>query len=225
VELSQLLPWIMYGTPSGTAPVTYPLADLAPQPRFVTIDRGPKVATYSGCQVNRATIRGSQGEPLDITLDVIGQDETLAASGSFPALTLDTTTGPFIFTDLSLSINAATYNARDVEIIIDNVIDAGRFFNSQTLVSAIAMDRHVSFTCHLPYGDASAVYGLGQGGTAVTATFTGGGTSVLTLNMGKVAFPRKSPSYAAGRAEEMIPMQGIAYAQGATRELVTTLHN
>jgi hypothetical protein len=224
VELSNLLPWILGGSPTGSGTVTYPLADALPTARYITVDRGPQVPTYNGCQVDRATFKGSQGEPLDLILDIVGIDETLGASGSFPNLSIDVTTQPFIFTDLALVINGNTYNAKDIEVVIDNSIDKERFYNSQTLVSVQAMDRHVMLNTQLPYGVASAAYGTGPGGVLATAIFTGPGTSVLEFSFVKVAFPRKSPSFTAGRQEEMLPMQGIAYYSGSTSEVVTTLH-
>jgi hypothetical protein len=224
VELAGLLPWILYGAPSGSGTVTYPLADAMPTARYIAVDLGESVNTYNGCQVDRCTIRGSQGQPMDFMIDVVGIDETVGANGTFPALSLDTTTGPFMFTDLVLSVNSTTYIAKDFELIIDNAIDKERFYNSQTLTAAIAMDRHITLQTHLPAGIAEAVYGVGPGGMPVVATFTGGGTSVLTLTFVKVAFPRKSPTYVAGRNEELLPMMGTAYKSGATLELVTTLH-
>lgn len=224
VEMALLLPWMFYGTPSGSPTVTYPLADAVPAARYIAIDRGPKVVTYNGCQITRATLRGSQGEPMDLLLDVIGIDETPGNSGTFPALSLDISTGPFIFTDLILTLNSIAVQCRDIEIVWDNMIDAGRFFNSQTLTAAIAMDRHITVQTHLPYGDWSAMYGTGAAGVTGSAVFTGGGTSVLNIAFTKIAFPRKSPSYVAGRQEEMLPLIGQCMKSGSTLETVTTLH-
>jgi len=218
LELSYLLPWILGTAASGNV---YALSDTLLS-RYVTIDRGAKVFTYDGCKIDKATIRGSQGEPLVITLDVVGIDEAVANSGTFPSLSLDTTTQPFIFTDLVFVANSTTAYAKEVEIVIDNVIDKDRFFNSQVATALIAMDRHITINTSLPYGDYSALYGTGVAGVPLTATFTNGNTSLL-FDFVKVAFPRNSPSYTAGRAEEMLPLKGTAYKSGSTLELVTTL--
>lgn len=225
VELSNLLAWCLGGTPSGSPTVTYPLGDTL-STRYVTVDRVAKVFTYNGVAVDNLTITGSQGQPMKFHLDCVGQDETVANAGTFPAgLVLDITTQPFIFTDLVLSVAGTSYNAKEVSIGISNVIDKERFFNSQTLVSAIAHDRHITVSTSLPYGDAVAVYGASTiaGGVAVVATFTNG-TSVLTLTFVKVAFPRHSP-HVPGRVEIMLPLTGKALKSGTTLELVTTLHN
>jgi hypothetical protein len=221
VEMANLLAWIMGGSPTGSPTVTYPLADTLAD-RYVVIDRGSKVFSYNGCRVNRATFRGAQGQPLDLTLDVVGIDETLGNSGTFPALTLDVTTVPFMFTDLVFVLNAVTVQALEVEITIDNAIDTNRFFNSQIATALIATDRHVTLNTRLSYGDQSALYGTGVGGVAATATFTAGG-QVLTFTFAKVAFPRHSPP-TRGREEVMLPLQGTCYKSGSTLELITSLN-
>jgi hypothetical protein len=221
VEWAALLPWILGGTPSGT---TYPLADSAPTGRYVVVDRGAKVFSYNGCQVDRATIRGSEGNALEVTLDVVGIDESVGNSGTFPSLSLDTTTGPFMFTDSSgaVSINSATTNIKNIEIVIDNQIDKGRFYNSQTLVTVQPMDRHITVAFDVPYGDSSALYNTGAGGVAVTATFTNGTVSIA-FSFVKVTFPRESPTYVNGRGEVMLRLRGKAYKSSSTLSLVTTL--
>jgi hypothetical protein len=221
LELSTLLPWILGGTPTGSGTVTYPLAD-ALTSRYVNVDRVEKRFTYSGVVVNKATFRGSEGNPLELTLDLVGVDETVAST-AFPSISLDTTTPPLIFTDLVLSVNSTTAQCKEFTLEIDNAVDADRFFNSQTLTSGYARDRHVNIDHPLPYGDQSALYNPGVAGVAVTATFTDG-SSVLEFSLAAVDYPRHSP-YAGGRNEIMMPMRGTAYKSSGTLELVTTLHN
>lgn len=218
VEWAALLPWIQGANASGT---TYALAD-ALQSRYVTVDRGAKVFTYSACFVDSATIRASQGQPLQLSLNLVGSDETVANSGTFPALTLDTTTNAFMFHDCVISIGGVSYSSRNFEMTINNHVDRERFFNSQVLSTATqAMDRNISVGFSLPYGDATAAYATGASGVAVTATFTNGAVS-LAFSLVKVCFPRRSPTWP-GRAEVMLPLQGLAYRSSSTLELVTTL--
>ena len=220
VELSEILQWFLGGTPTGTPTVTYPLADTIPS-RTVQIDKVTKVMTYATCYCGRATISGSQGEPLNFDLDVLGLDESEGNSGTFPSLSLDTANAPFCLFDCVVQVNSTTYLARDVTITIDNVIDRNRFYNSQTLTAVVAMDRHIGVNLTLPAGDAMAVYGLGAGGTQVVVTATNGG-AVLTMTFVKVVFPRKP--IAVDRGEILLPMVGTAMKSGSTLELVTTLN-
>lgn len=218
VELAALLPWILGAAASGT---TFALADTLTS-RYVTVDRGGKVFTYSGCLIDSATFRCGQGQPLQLVLNVVGSDEAVANAGTFPALSIDVATNAFMMTDLAISIASTAYNSREFELTIENNVDKERFFNSQTLSTGTkAMDRHVRTRLSLPYGDATAVYNTGAGGVAMTATFTNGLVSLL-LSMVKVAFPRRSPTVP-GRQEIMVPLEGIAYRSAATLELVATL--
>lgn len=217
VELALLLPWILGANASGT---TYALADTLPT-RYVTIDRVIKVFKYTGVVVNRATFRASEGEPLSLDLDLVGIDETVANAGTFPSLSIDTTTQPFMFTDLAWTLAATGYSLKEFEMVIDNNIDTERFFNSQTLSAAYPQDRTISFRTRVPAGDAIAAYNTGPTGVAVVGTFTNAATSLI-FSMVKVTFPRKSPPVE-GRSEIMLPLEGIAYSSSGTRELVTTL--
>lgn len=220
VEWAALLPWILGGTPSGT---TYPLAD-ALTSRYVTIDRGAKVFTYNAVFVDSATIRSSQGQPVSLTLNLVGSDETVDNAGTFPALDIDVTTNAFMFFDSAsaVTVGGTAYPIREFELTIANHVDRERFFNSQVLSTATrAMDRSVTCRMHLPYGDAEAAYNTGASGAAVVATFTNGTVS-LALSMTKVTFPRRSPMVQ-GRQEIMLPLEGVAYRSGTTLELVTTL--
>lgn len=221
VEWASLLPWILGTDASGTA---YALAETL-QSRYVTVDRSDgtdgKVFTYDGCKVNKATIKASQGELLTLTLELLGVDETPANAGTFPSLTLDLTTGPFIFSDLAMTIAGTTYQSKEFTLTIDNKLDGERFLNSLTRTALIAQDREISLELQLPYGDAEAAYNTGVAGAAVVATFTNGTVS-LAFSMAKVCFPRKSPTVQ-GKQEIMLPLHGIAHKSGSTLSLVTTL--
>ncbi len=224
LDLTTLLQWGLGGTPTGSPTVTYPLGDIL-STRFVVVDRVAKVFTYSGVACNKLVIKGNSGQPLHFTFDLIGMDESVGNAGSFPGgLVIDTTTQPFIFTDLVMTIAGTDYSIKDMTITVDNSIDSERFFNSQTLVGPIAHDRHVMLSCALPYGAAYALYGASTvaTGVACTATFTNG-SSVLTLSMIKVAFPRQAPSVP-GRVEVLLNLAGQAMKSGSTLELVTTLN-
>ncbi len=228
VELAALLPWILGTAASGNV---FALSDLT-LTRYVQTDQVVKVPAHAGCAVNRATFRASQGEALSLDLDIIGQTEgaivtttyTAGApgtAGTFPSLTIDTATGPFIFTDLALVVNSVTVNAKDVEIEIDNGIDAERFFNSPTLVSTVKRDRQIKLRCTVPYGDAAALYGAGAAGVTATATFTNGGVSCL-FAFAAVAYPATLPTVP-GRSEIMLAIEGNAYHSVSTNSLIVTL--
>jgi hypothetical protein len=219
-EMALLLPWIFGGTPTGSGTVTYPLADTIAT-RFVTIDRILKVFTYTSVGVDSATFRAAQGSTLSLDLNLVATTDTVGNAGTFPDIDIDTASGPWIFEELVLSVNSTTVKAKSFELTVANRIDRQRFYNSLTLTSVIAHDREINFRTSLPYGDHSALYDAGSGGVEVEAVFTNG-TNILTFAMGKVAYPAESPNIP-GRMEIMLPIAGQAFADGDTKELITTI--
>jgi hypothetical protein len=217
VELALLLPWVYGAVASGT---TFPLGQ-AFTDRYVTIDKGAKVPVYSGCRVNKAVFRASEGGPLELVLSVVGVDETLGNAASFPVLAIDATTTPFLLQDCVLTANGAAAQSKMFELTIDYAIDVERFLMNPTVTALNPTDRIITVGLNVPYGDYVSLYGTGQGGIAINATFTNGLVS-LALDFVKVVFPRK-PIAVEGRGEIMLPLQGTAKKSGATLELVTTL--
>lgn len=215
VEWSYLLPWILGANASGT---NYTLSDTL-QARYVSFDRVTKVFTYDGCKVDRATIRCTQGQPLSLSLDVVGLTETIGNAGSFPNITLDTSTGPFTFADANgnMTVNGTTVTPRDWSITISNMLDRDRFFNSNTMASVETRDRSVMVSMTLPYGDQSALYGAGPTGVQMNVTFTNGATS-LFVYCPALVFMRDSPNVS-GKEEIMLPISGRAFKTGTTSEL------
>jgi hypothetical protein len=126
---------------------------------------------------------------------------------------------------LALSIAATTYNCRDFSCTVRNFLDRERFFNSQTLTAVSAMDREITVSATLPYGDASAVYtsGMAAGGVAAVATFTNADSDVLTLTFVKVAAPSLSPMIEGPRSEVMLRWSGTAFKSSTTEPLVTVI--
>lgn len=220
LEMQQILPWILGTAVSGT---TYALADTALS-RYVEVDRAgsSNKASYDSVAVNRATFHGGEFQPLGVDLDLLGVDETI--SGSFPSLSINESTGPWVFTDLALSINSTTVHSKNFNLTIDNHLDADWFLNSLTLSAIVKLQRTIMFSCEVAHGDYTALYNTGAGGVAVVVVFTNAAdaTKVLTFSLVKVALPRH-PLPIVGRTENMMTLAGQAYKTGSTAELVTTL--
>lgn len=220
VEWAAMLPWILGTTASGN---TYALADTTIT-KFVQIDRKVKVFTYTGVGVNKATFKASRGTALRLELDLIGMSSAVGNSGTFPALSLDVTTKPFVFTDLVITVGGTTVQTADFELTVDNKIDADRFFNSLTLTAVNKLDREIRVKTNLPYGDYEAIRAAMTaegGGLAFVATFTCGNTSMV-FTLPAVAVPMREPG-TPGRQEIMLPVEGAAYRLAGVRELVVTL--
>ena len=217
VQLAVLLPHILGLAASGT---TFALGDTFSD-LYITIDRVLKVFTYSGCKIDKCRFKGGPGQPLNMTLDILGIDESVGNAGTFPSLSIDLTTSFFMFSDLAMTIAGDTVLCKDFDLLIDNNLDPERIFNALVRTSIPAQDRMVTFTTSVPYGDYSAKYGTGVAGVAVVGTFTNGATS-LVFTMPAVQFPRVSPQVD-GKSEIMLSLTGMARKSSSTAELTLTL--
>lgn len=186
----------------------------------VVIDRIMKVFTYAGCVVSRATFRASQGGPLTVDLAIVGVSETIGNAGTFPSLAINVASGPFIMSDLAITVGGVTYQFFDIEITVDNMTEI-RHLNSLTPTSITPRSRQTGVSLSAPYGDASALYVGNLPGAAVVATFTNGSNSAA-FSMPAVAIPRQSPNVS-GKTEIRLPLQGIARKSGSTPSLSITV--
>lgn len=215
VELANILPRILGAAAAGT---TFALAETLPS-FYMTSDRVTKVHTFSGCVVNKATFKGAVGAPLELTLDIMGVDETLGNPGTFPSLTLDITSPPYILPDLALTIGGPAFTCDQFTLEIDNKLEV-RFGNSLTPTAINPTGREITLDTRVPFADAGSLYGTGSSGLAVNATFTNGGVSCL-FAMAAVLFPKLSP-VVDGRGEIWLPIKGPARKSGSTNELIVT---
>lgn len=215
VELDTLLPRILGGAEAADV---FPLAETLPT-FSCHLDKIARVFNYTTCKVARARFRGSQGAPLEVSMDVVGTEETVAAAGTFPALSLNVATGPYMFHDLVAQVSAVTYQFREFELLVDNFLDEERFLNSQIRTAIPETDRLVQWTLRYPY-ETHDLYALAVTGVACVATFTNGSRSIQ-FNSSKVSFPRLTPELE-GKQEIFQPLVGIARKSGATLELITT---
>lgn len=218
VELSYLLPWILGGTVSGT---TYPLGDSMPE-RYVTVDRVHKVHTYNGVKVDKGTFSAKSGDALHCQVDMVGKDETQANAGTFPSLTLDSTTKPFMLHDLSLTVDGNTVYSDGIMVAIDNKLNKDRFLNSITLTEVTSTDRLVNVQLTIPYGDSGSIYPTTAAGVPVVMTFTNGTVSVA-FTFAKVVFKREAPTIRGRNDEIMLVLNGEAKKSGSDLEVVVTL--
>lgn len=214
VELDALLPRILGGAEAADA---FPLAETLPS--FVAnLDLVQKRWHFTGCKVARARFYSAAGGPLNLDLEVEAL-EVAVSDTAFPSLSINTV-GPYLHSDVVLSVGGSAYNFREVSLAIDNQLDTGRFFNSQTRISLPEQDRVVTWTFDGPFGDNSALYGLAVAGVAALATWTNGNRS-LQCSSTKTQFPRRPPAVN-GREEIMLPLEGVARKDGSTNELTCT---
>lgn len=220
VEWYAMLEWILGGPGVSTnIPLTNAIAS-----RYVVIDDTVKVPVWSSCVVGRATISSQEKSALKLDMQIFGTDETLGAAATFPALTYDTTSGPYMHFDGAFVINSVTVRPKAWSLVIDNMPDTERYLNSQTRISTPRKGRRFTWNFNLPYGDYVASYGLQAADVAASATFTVGNTSLIFASS-NIRFPRQGAK-GRGREEEiMLVPNGIAYKPVGSEALVVTCDN
>lgn len=210
--LDLLLPRILGGTKSGD---TIALAESLPE-FDVLIDRGERRFLYGSCRVSRATFRASAGQPLELTLDLLGKTETVSST-AFPSITAPTDP-PYMFSDCVFTLVAATREHTDFELVIDNGLVA-RYVNSVNATSITPQDRTVTYRATVPYNsDNLALYAQSAAGAAASIVATNGTRSV-TFTLGRLQCPPASPNIS-GRSEVLLTVEGTARRVGSTAELV-----
>lgn len=215
VELDGLLEYI---TGSAESTDVFALAETVGS-FYIAVDRHVKVPVYSGCKVNTATFSASLQGFLQLDMDILGIDESVGAAGSFPAISLDVASKPYVMTDLAVVVNSVTVAVDQISISINHMLEA-KYFNSLTATRINETGREVTWSLMVPYGDNVAAYGLDVAGVACTATFTNDNRSIL-FSSSKVQFVKES-AVVNGRGELMLPLTGVARKNGSTMELVIT---
>ncbi len=209
-------PMILGADASGT---TFALAE-AMQSFQLQIDRVTKVYNYTGMVVNKATLKGSSGGFVNVTLDLIGEDEEVADAGTGQSLTVPIDP-PFIFEDAVVTIGGTAYNVFDFELSVDNKMSA-RMVNSLTAESIRPQDlREVMFNISTPYGATEhALYSPGITSAAATLVITNGNYST-TLTMPALQAPTQSP-VTPGKGEVPLRLNYQAMMTSTTKEVVIT---
>lgn len=214
VELAVLLPLIYGASASGTS---YPFGTATTLFDLYGVRDGT-VYTYDEVGIESATFSASEGGPMQLSMTVVGKDETQA--GSMGAITIDVTTQPFVLMDAVVSVGGSAREVSAFEITIRNFLEV-KHRNSVTPTQIKKTDRLVTVNLPISLGTDSALYGSALAGVAVTITLTNGAVS-LAFSMTKVQAP-KAPLPLGQRGILDFPWQGVARKDGSTRELTTTL--
>lgn len=214
LDLVTWLPLIYGGTPVSTS---YPLGESLTLFNLFPV-RDATVYTCSDCIVDSATFSAQEGGPLQMSLSLIGKDET--AAGSMGSAAVDVTTQPFVLHDVVVSIGGTAREVTSFELTVQNAVET-KYRNSATPTQLKATDRTVTVSLPVSLGDHSALYGSAIAGVAVVATFTNGATS-LAFTLAAVQAP-KEPLPFGQRGILDLPWRGVARKSGSTLELTTVL--
>lgn len=216
-ELDYLLPYMLGGSTSlGVTDVGETLTEL-----LIAQDQVTKVPTWSGCRIARWTLGGSAGQPIRLTLDIEGEDESVGAAGSFPSLTYDET-NYFVFPDLTLNLGGVSgVKFRTFALTMDNLVDAERWNNSTTRTEIASQDRAVQLTVDAPYtSDNQGLKDNAIAGAAASLVMTDG-TDTYTFAFGNAKIPSVGPDYP-GKSELFLGLTVDCYEDGANSECKVT---
>ncbi len=213
-ELDNLFPRILGAVESSSD--NFQLAETIPAFEIM-IDRVAKVFTYSTCVVSRAVFSATQGQPLNLSLEIEAGSEAVSAAGGFPAIT-PSNTAPYIIGDGVLTIGGIGYTFSQVTLTIDNVVDADRFLNSTTRLEIPATDRIITLSATLPYTSTEVgLYDLAIGGLGASLAWTNGGYST-TFTFPRLQIPAESP-VVGGKGEIPLVINTVARQEGTNNEL------
>jgi len=115
------------------------------------VANGTGVFAYNACKIDRCVIAATQGQPLRLTLDVVGTTE----AGNQTAINAPNSAGYYIHSDVTLTLQNAAREVQGFTLTIDNRIDKERFMNATTLRTLVEQDRVVDLQAIIPWTDAT----------------------------------------------------------------------
>jgi Phage tail tube protein len=211
-----LLFWLQYILGGAPASGSFTLAETLPS-LTLGMARGPKKFRYAGCVVDKAIFSGSAGGLLKLTLEIAGQSETLETT-TWPVISADTS-GPYIFSDLALSINGAPREVHSFELVIDNSLVKNRFMNSTTVVNLPAGDRLVTLQTTHAWATANTdLYDPPLAGYDGATLAFSTATHSTAFTFGCLQAPAQSPT-AAHRQENFLSVNWTVRQTGGTKEV------
>jgi hypothetical protein len=224
-ELTTLLTWA-FGTGTGSPAVAYTIPTLNPTLfDMLWFPVAGDTFFLTGVGVDNFILRGQVGDILGVDIDGVGQtwDNT---HNSFPAITPDETSQPFILADLTatggaFSFAGNTMQPRGFTLRVAFGIDRERFLNSLTLTRVQYLKIEPTIEFEVPSGDNSGLWTAGIGDCSLTATFVNTNTSaILSVTAPTIRFPAQSPRHEPN-AEGFVTVRGTCYRNAGSGSPVT----
>tara|TARA_R100001594_G_scaffold116052_1_gene150990 strand:+ start:11443 stop:12381 length:939 start_codon:yes stop_codon:yes gene_type:complete len=221
VELDTLLPLILGANEVSTD--TFNVAETIPS-FGILIDRVQKRFCYSKCVVSSATFSASAGGPLQLSMEIVGQKETVSGT-AFPTVGALATDAPFIMADtaISLAADASATELASFSITVNNMVNAGRFMNSLTRTATPSGGREVTVQLAVPYtADEVDLYNtaLSAYDNSYILIDPGGSNPNIKFTFGGIEFGAQSPTVSSKGDEYSLNLSGVAYKTASANELV-----
>lgn len=184
----------------------------------VVLDRETNTVTYGGCVVNTATLRGSSGSTMELTLDLVGKTANTSGSVSAPTVAV-----PFIFADCVLTLGNVAYEIMELVLTINNNLATDRFANTLTLTDIPAGERLVTLqTTHSYTNTNSVLWDIALAGpTSPNTLAIGNGANTVTFTFGALQAAREDPDV--NKSELLLVKNWTARKSGNTNEIAVAL--
>lgn len=191
------------------------------------IDNVAEVNTYL-LRVNRATFESSPGQPVEMTLDVIGKTMTVESSGTFPTTVpaIDDSTRQYMMYDNTsgITVNSISYAIDRFSLTIDNKITP-TYMQGVTATDLEPADRMVMLGVETKYvsGTETTLFTDNRAGTTRSGSisFTNG-SNTFSFTFGKLLAPAESITVP-NRNHLRFSLNYQAYGVSTTKELVVAL--
>lgn len=232
LDIDQLFERIMGGTKVASPTNTIDFVEALESTKgdfFVKIDKVGDIYQYGNCKVNRATLRGTPGQLIEFSLDIISKAESKPASfeGTIPALGTAANDAPYVVTDSSEFTMVGSdrlASVLDFEITIDNFLTPRYTIGSTDATDILENDRLVTVNANVEFSASSPtntdLLDQALAGSTATIILTNGNYSAKFV-LGTLQSPSITPGVN-GKGEVVINIQGVARKTGSTAELVVT---
>lgn len=169
---------------------------------------GSLAIKYNELYVNRMSLRFAPGL-LRLTLDVIGKSLTTGQAYAGAALgAVAAADGPYVSYDAAFTIQAASTEIEEGELIIDNALDV-KFRNSRTATSIRATDRTVSLIARIPLTATTFAANFGDIAAADATIVIDNGTVATTFTLNNFRVPDEGYEVT-DKGEVLLGLTGMA---------------
>ncbi|PQO33329.1 hypothetical protein C5Y96_10785 [Blastopirellula marina] len=189
-DLDFLLPYILGGTEVADV---FDLAESLPD-LVATIDKDLYVETYRGLKVAQAIFRSSQGQPLQLELQLEGRiQDNPAAAGTFPSISATLSEKlPYVHHHASWTFDDTDIQINDLVLTINNGLELEHFNNSQTRTSLPEGEQNVTLAFTTEH---NAVFDdhlreIAARGVSAAQLVYNNGTDSMTVDFGLLQKPQ-----------------------------------
>jgi hypothetical protein len=223
VELESLMPFIL-GTASSAG--SYVVADTLPN-LYLLADFVANVGTFT-TRVTKATFSGSPGQPIDLTLDLVGTVMSLGAAGTFasasiPAINIASRQYMFYDDASGITVNGTGYAIDQFQLTIDNKI-VPTYMMGATATDIEPTDRVITLSVRTKFTSGETTLQTDQrAGTPRTGSlsFTNG-ASTFSFTFGNLLAHPESV-VVPDRNHLRLPSNYQAYGVSTTKDVVVAL--